>query len=94
MEAIKLRIKAEALKYRSNKESSLSRILPAHIQDAYEAGAASMIKTNPTLLAKVLLRRTAVNRENGGLITLNEKDVIDWFKNGDHLREFHETDLM
>ena len=51
-------------------------------------------KTTPSLLAKILFRKTAVKRDDKGFITLNEKDVIDWFENGDHLREFHETDLM
>ena len=51
-------------------------------------------ETDPELLAKIFLRRTAVKRDKGGFVIVNEKDVIDWFKNGDHLRKFHETDLM
>jgi hypothetical protein len=63
-------------------------------ENLFIAGATSVTKTDPALLAKILLRRTAVKRDKGGLITLNENDVIEWFENGDHLREFHETDLM
>lgn len=46
------------------------------------------------ITARVMLRQTGAIYNENGTYTMQEKDLIDWFKSGLHLRKYTILDIM